>query len=411
MANEGDAVNMIEEKIGVMTSELTGVEGFNAGLYQDHIEEVSFLYEQRLTLFSDPEITWLDIEDFEERFEPHIDGLVVGEDVALDVCRELAEEDDAGALHAAIRVFCRQNRKDLVFNILDALDPEDGERITAVGDALKFELPAAWQDDCVKMLTDEDQKLVLIMAGVTGFRRLNAGKELFQAMQKSDTVSLPVIIWALGRLRERGAGAVNLRHCLDHENDAVCSATALALLRMGDQSTLDNCLGKARSHTWPFIPLGLGGNPATVPALLEVAFGGNVNADCLISLGLLGDIKAVDILISHLLTEELAESAAMALHLITGAELYEDAHIPEEIEEDELFEEELEDLKKGIAPTRPDGEPFGSTIRVFHKKRKTGRDGGKSIRATSTRTPAIEAARPILQPVCWRICSQKKCPV
>ena len=42
-----------------------------------YIEEASALYEQRLTLFDDPEITWQDIEDFEDRFEPHIDGLVV----------------------------------------------------------------------------------------------------------------------------------------------------------------------------------------------------------------------------------------------------------------------------------------------------------------------------------------------
>ena len=41
---------------------------------KSEIEEASFLYEQRLSLFDDPEITWLDIEDFEERFEAHIDG-------------------------------------------------------------------------------------------------------------------------------------------------------------------------------------------------------------------------------------------------------------------------------------------------------------------------------------------------
>ena len=34
---------------------------FETELYQEHLEEASFLYEQRLTLFDDPEITWLDI--------------------------------------------------------------------------------------------------------------------------------------------------------------------------------------------------------------------------------------------------------------------------------------------------------------------------------------------------------------
>ncbi|MBW2742277.1 MAG: hypothetical protein JRE64_26360, partial [Deltaproteobacteria bacterium] len=60
---------------------------FETKLYQEHLEEASFLYEQRLTLFDDPEITWLDIADFEERFEAHIDALVVGEEPALNICK------------------------------------------------------------------------------------------------------------------------------------------------------------------------------------------------------------------------------------------------------------------------------------------------------------------------------------
>ena len=42
---------------------------FATELYREHLEEASFLYEQRLAPFDDPEITWPDIEDFEKRFE------------------------------------------------------------------------------------------------------------------------------------------------------------------------------------------------------------------------------------------------------------------------------------------------------------------------------------------------------
>ena len=52
----------------------------------------------------------------------------------------------------------------------------------------------------------------------------------------------------------------------------------------------------------------------------------------------------------------------MALQLITGAQLYEDVFIPDEIDEDELFEEEREKLQQGQIPTRPDGQPFGTNI-------------------------------------------------
>lgn len=110
---------------------------FATDLYFEHIFEASFLYEQRLSLLDDPELTWLDIEDFENRFEAHIDGLVVGEDLAVEVCKQQTREGGFGELHAAVRVFCRQNRKDLVLEVLEGLDPKDIEKISAVSDALK----------------------------------------------------------------------------------------------------------------------------------------------------------------------------------------------------------------------------------------------------------------------------------
>ena len=116
-------------------------------LYQEHLEEASFLYEQRLTLFNDPEITWEDIHDFEERFEAHIDGLVVGEELALEVCKTQAREGDFGELHAVVRVFCRQKRQDLSPGCWTELDAEDAERTQAVSDALKHEFLEDWQED------------------------------------------------------------------------------------------------------------------------------------------------------------------------------------------------------------------------------------------------------------------------
>ncbi len=343
---------------------------FAKGIYLEHLEEASFLYEQRLTLFDDPEITWLNIEGFEDRLEAHIDGLVVGQDLALEVCKQQAIEGDFGELHAAVSVFCRQNRKDLVLEFMEALDPEDEESVRAVYDALKYELPDSWQSECVQILLDGDQKLILIMAKLMGYRRLNAGKELFIVLGKSDLASIPMIIWALGRIGEKDVRAVLLREFLLHEDESVCSESALALLRIGERSVLDNCLSNIQSHNWTLLPLGLGGNRSAVPVLLEVASTDEVSTDCLTALGLLGDITVIDILLSLLANDEFAESASLALNLITGAELYEEVFIPDEIDDDELFDEEQEDFKNGKAPTRPDGEPFGTAITRLSQKQE-----------------------------------------
>ena len=52
----------------------------------------------------------------------------------------------------------------------------------------------------------------------------------------------------------------------------------------------------------------------------------------------------------------------MALQFLTGAQRYETVVIPDEVDEDALFESEREDLKQGKQPTRGDGRPFGSTV-------------------------------------------------
>ena len=341
---------------------------FETELYQEHLEEASFLYEQRLTLFDDPEITWLDIADFEERFEAHIDALVVGEEPALNVCKTQAMEGDFGELHAAVRVFCRQNRLDFVQECLEALDPDDTERVQAISDALNHELPAEWKEEFIRILSKGDQRLIPVVAKLIGYQRLSSGKELLHALQQNNSHAVSNIIWSIGRVREQYARTLLFNKYLKHEDESVCYATALALLRIGDPQTLDHCLHSVHSKNWPLLPLGLGGSRSTAAVLIKNAVNNKTSADCLIALGLLGDISAVDTLLSDLGNADFAESAAIAFYLITGAEIYEEVFIPEEIDEDELIEEELKKFKEGQVPTRLDGEPFGITITRISQK-------------------------------------------
>lgn len=342
---------------------------FETELYQEHLEEASFLYEQCLTLFDDPEITWLDIEDFEERFEAHIDALVVGEEPALNVCKTQAMEGDFGELHAAVRVFCRQNRLDFAQECLEALDPKDTERVQAISDALNHELPAEWKEEFIRILSEGDQKLIPVVAKLAGYQRLPFERELLATLQQNNSQAVSNIIWAIGRVREQYARTLLFNKYLKHEDEdeSVCYATALALLRIGDPQTLDHCLHSVHSGNWPLLPLGLGGNRSTAAVLIESATNNKASADCLIALGLLGDISAVDTLLSGLGNTDFAESAALALNLITSAGIYEEVFIPEEIDEDELFEEELEKLKRGES-LYPPGEEPGTTITRLSQK-------------------------------------------
>jgi hypothetical protein len=189
---------------------------FTAEIYREHLEEVSFLYEQRLSLLDNPEVGWPALQDPEERLESHIDALVDGEDRALELCRTQATDGDAGELHAAVRLFCRQNRMDLLREVLQGLDPEQEEKKRAVIDAIKYELPAGWNGEIIQMLSGKEQSLVLLAAEVAGYRRLPARHELLKVLERKDPATVQILIWALGRLRERDSGAMLSDHFLDN---------------------------------------------------------------------------------------------------------------------------------------------------------------------------------------------------
>src|SRR5437867_2154602 len=183
----------------------TSTRAFLVELYEEYLEEASFLYEQRLSLLDDPQITWKDIGDFEDRFEAHIDGLVVGGDLALETCRKHAIEGDFGELHAALRVFCRQRWLDMVLGVSLTFDQEDAEKVQAFSDAFKHELPSEWQDKFLGLLPDRDDKLTFIFDTLWGYRRLKTSSQLLKRLEAAPAGSLRKLIWALGRIREESA--------------------------------------------------------------------------------------------------------------------------------------------------------------------------------------------------------------
>ena len=339
---------------------------FYIDLYLEHLSESSFLYEQRLSLLDDPEITWKGIDDFEQRFEAHIDGLVVGEDLALEVCKQQAIEGDFGELHAAIRVFCRQNRFDLLKEITEGIDPEEKERIKAVSDAINEEFPENWNSNLVQLLNENYPNARAILPKLMGYKRLKFCEPLLELLQKNDVRNIPEILWTLGRLRDEKIRVPLFNNYLQQNDEAISSAAALALLRIGELKVINFCQHSV-SKNWTLLLLGFSGNHWVIPDILKIGILDKAHPDCLIALGLLGDISAVEVLLNHLTNKELGKSAAQSLNLITGAELYEDVFIPEEIDEDELFEEELEKLKAGEPIYQPGKEPGVTLNRISQK--------------------------------------------
>jgi uncharacterized protein (TIGR02270 family) len=336
----------------------TSIREFNLELYREHLEEASFLYEQRLDYLHDPEVNWPDLGDWEERFEAHIDALVVGGELALEVCRQQAAAGDAGELHAALHVLCRQDRKDEAFAVLGALDLTDESAIRAAAHALCREAPARWRDSLLDAFQAEE-RFTPLLARVIGYRRFPAEAILRSRLGEKPPSGAADVAWALGRIGTPASVSV-LSSLLDDEDPHICESAAIALMRLGDDRPLRRAMLEAHTHSWASRVLAVGGSPRSVSVLLGGLKGQASDADAVVALGLLGDLAAVTRLLELLDHDELRVPSAVALNTITGAQLYAPVFVPNEVDPDEFSDEEREAFEKdGTLPTRH-GQPYGN---------------------------------------------------
>ncbi|MEJ8849306.1 hypothetical protein [Variovorax rhizosphaerae] len=325
---------------------------FTRGLHEEHLQEISLLFEQRQALRLKPDFNWLEVADIEERIEAHLDALLIGGELALEVSRRAASEGDFGEIFGAIVLFCRQQQAPLLAEALRMMDFKDPKKQFALAMALRKALPTPWASFVEQALTQGDARLIPVLAAVSGHLRLPHGAALLAALRRSPEHALPVIE-ALGRLREASAEPV-LRAALQGPDAEVSDAADLALWRMGR--------GQPDMPATP-LTLAVAGGPATATALRQRVEAGHASPEEILALGILGHPPAWRALYDCLGQPELAEVAAIALQWSTGADLQADVFVPEEVDEQALFKDELQAWQQyKQAPVRLDGQPFGEVV-------------------------------------------------
>jgi hypothetical protein len=106
---------------------------------------------------------------------------------------------------------------------------------------------------------------------------------------------------------------------LQQGDDESKQAAAIGALRCGDHQVADALReAVARSEAWAAVPLALLGELSDFAALERMAGTSGPNAEVALGLALLGHVGAVDILLAWLDADEVAEAAAIGLHLLTG---------------------------------------------------------------------------------------------
>ena len=337
---------------------------FNIELYLEHLEEASSLYEQRLGLRDDPELSWRDLAEYENRIEAHIDALVVGDQLALDICRQRASEGDEGECYAAVKVFCRQGKGEFVAEVWGRMSSDTSEFLRAILDAFIEERLEGWSESLEVAFEGQHLFLYEVVATLFGYERYHPGEQaVLKALSSAPEQALPSLVWALGRIGG-DAAAEQLKNLQSHPIKAVRQHAIIALLRLRDPNVLSYCLGSVKDAEC-MLPLALAGRREVLnEALQHARQKEEYTEQALLVLGLLGDVSAVYLLYSYLDDEMFSETAAYSLQLITGAGLYEDVFVEEEVSEDELFEDEIKTYRETQKlPEKAPGQAYGEWVR------------------------------------------------
>ncbi len=333
-------------------------------LYSEHLEELSILYEQRMGLTKPGKSGWRDAEETENRMEAHIDALLIGSEQALAICTQQSCEGDFGELFAAVSVFCCQNRQDAVESVLLKLDFDDKKRVKAVIDALCYEWQEEWEETLIPWLFAQSSKkpvMLTIAAEIIAYRRLavKTKPELLNflttdAKEKHEILS---VIHAFDRLQFSEGLEIIINNPDEYDQDCVDAAIS-ALVRSGNEMLINSIVGKISPEELPGFTAGLYGDQKTLNHISNKS-----DKEDILSAGLLGLPDIIPQFIEQLAENDKSENISIALDLITGANLQETIFLPDEIDEDMLFPDELEKHKKGeLYP--PGKEPGRAITRI-----------------------------------------------
>lgn len=304
----------------------------------DLFETSTMLAEQWLMMVSDNMTPWLSLEMLEKRIEKHIRALMLAEINTPGQLTSLMTDGEAGSVYCLAKVYCRQNNPQGIRSLIQQLDKENEKPILALVHALIQDMPAEppWLE-FIESLTASGRDLdIFIAAEIAGLRRLPVSQKLLGALNRSQDISLSVCR-AVGRIMDQKSCSP-LRLLLQHHDGAIAAEAALGLMRLHDRESLEICR-KLPGSSLPAILIGISGKKNDIDLL--TAPGRETSLECLTGLGLLGNIEAVPYLIGRLGDPDIASTAAVALNIICGANLYETTMIKHTFDPDEGFDNEL----------------------------------------------------------------------
>lgn len=300
---------------------------------EEHAFEAAFAWSARDLAASSRAYDLADLSELDDKLECHLEGLRLAKDAGWELCFELLEDEEPGAIFSASLLAVERADWKSFANILDLAVERDGadrELISALG-WMEFER----LDLVLQGMFAKDAPGALVRFGIAAhaIHRRDAGTRLSAALSHPDASVRARAYRAAGELQRHDVRPELVAGLTDEDEDCrFWSAWAAAAMRDSrGQSTLEELVQRSATHAvaaCDVLMRTLDAQPAR-ELLRALASRGDIALRAAIfGAGALGDPAFVPWLVSFLEDEERARPAAAALAEMLGAELTRDLSGP-----------------------------------------------------------------------------------
>ena len=153
-------------------------------IVEEHMEEAAFMYECRLRSFVDPDLSWEDLSDYEQRMFPHLDALTNGGLDSASFLRDklsLDEDEEPGEAFVTSYVYTTLNYIEPMQWLIETLEQKPGH-LKAIVDGLKYSKSKKIPDWLAYFIEHENPEVRAVGVEVIGYRGLHSLKENIQKL-------------------------------------------------------------------------------------------------------------------------------------------------------------------------------------------------------------------------------------
>lgn len=231
---------------------------FLPDLFELHVEELGFLWQQRRAALHDPERTLKSLIDLDRRLDAHLDGvLAIGAEMPPRL-RPTLENPDAAppALFASSVSLLRARDAEGARTLLARCASAEGDALTAVADALAWTAPPRLLEHLLPLTTDGPPARRLALASVFAMRGATIpDAHALESLATHDDATVRRAAWRL--LAHRGTAVAEslLTRALADDEPSVRAAAVDAALWLQHPTLLDHARARLSRATPADLPL------------------------------------------------------------------------------------------------------------------------------------------------------------